>query len=100
MFNPDTAPQYYLYLRSFETVPRSIAVEVTAPPVRDTAEIEAAIAKLGRELGGGLIVAPDGFTTVHQHLFIRWRSSTDCRPRLSKKGRLSRCMGSLSQGRY
>ena len=56
---------------SFETVPRSIAVEVTAPPVRDTAEIEAAIAKLGRELGGGLIVAPDGFTTVHQHLFIR-----------------------------
>jgi hypothetical protein len=52
-------------------VPRSIAVEVTAPPVRDTAEIEAAIAKLGRDLGGGLIVAPDGFTTVHQHLFIR-----------------------------
>jgi ABC-type uncharacterized transport system substrate-binding protein len=71
MFNPDTAPQYYLYLRSFETVPRSIAVDVTAAPVRDTAEIEAAIAKLGRELGGGLIVAPDGFTTVHQHLFIR-----------------------------
>src|SRR5262249_23681930 len=65
MFTPDTAPQYYLYLRSFETVPRSIAVEVTAAPVRDTAEIEAAIAKLGRELGGGLIVAPDGFTTVH-----------------------------------
>jgi ABC-type uncharacterized transport system substrate-binding protein len=71
MFNPDTGPQYYLYLRSFETVPRSIAVEVTAAPVRDTAEIEAAITKLGREPGGGLIVAPDGFTTVHQHLFIR-----------------------------
>src|SRR5499427_9346818 len=71
MFNPDTAPHYYVYLRSFETVPRSIAVEVTAAPVRDTAEIEAAIAKLGREPGGGLIVAPDGFTTVHQHLFIR-----------------------------
>ena len=33
MFNPDTAPQYYLYLRSFETVPRSIAVEVTAAPL-------------------------------------------------------------------
>ena len=30
MFNPDTGPQFYLYLRSFETVPRSIAVEVTA----------------------------------------------------------------------
>ena len=43
---------------------------MTAAPVRDTAEIEAAIAKLGREPGGGLIVAPDGFTTVHQHLLI------------------------------
>jgi putative tryptophan/tyrosine transport system substrate-binding protein len=36
MFNPDTAPHYYVYLRSFEAVPRSIAVEVTAAPVRDT----------------------------------------------------------------
>jgi ABC-type uncharacterized transport system substrate-binding protein len=71
VFNPDTAPHYYLYLRSFETVPRSIAVDVTAAPVRNTAEIEEAIAKLGREPGGGLIVAPDGFTTIHQHLFIR-----------------------------
>src|SRR5262252_6072629 len=40
MFNPDTSPHYYVYLRSFEAVPRSIAVEVTAAPVRNTAEIE------------------------------------------------------------
>ncbi len=71
MFNPDTSPHYYVYLRSFEAEPRSIAVEVTAAPVRNTAEIEEAIAKLGREPGGGLIVAPDAFTIVHQHLFIR-----------------------------
>ena len=71
MFNPDTAPHYYVYLRSFEAEPRSIAVEVTAAPVRNTAEIEEAIAKLGREPGGGLIVPPDAFTIVHQHLFIR-----------------------------
>jgi ABC-type uncharacterized transport system substrate-binding protein len=71
MFNPDTSPYYYLYLRSFEAMPRSVAVDVTAAPVRDTAEIEAAIAKLGREPGGGLIVPPDAFTVVHQHLFIR-----------------------------
>src|SRR5262249_27281800 len=48
MFNPDTAPYYSLSLRSFEAEPRSIAVEVTAAPVRNTAEIEEAIAKLGR----------------------------------------------------
>src|SRR5262249_34352885 len=71
MFNPDTSPHYYVYLRSFEAEPRSIAVEVTAAPVRNTAEIEEAIAKLGREPGGGLIVAPDAFTIVHHQLFIR-----------------------------
>jgi putative tryptophan/tyrosine transport system substrate-binding protein len=71
MFNPDTAPHYYVYLRSFEAVPRSIAVEVTAAPVRDTGEVEEAVAKLGREPGGGLIVAPDAFTIVHHQLFIR-----------------------------
>jgi putative ABC transport system substrate-binding protein len=71
MFNPNTAPHYYDYLRSFEAMPRSIAVDVTAAPVRDTTEVEQAISKLGREPGGGLIVAPDGFTTIHQHLFIR-----------------------------
>jgi putative ABC transport system substrate-binding protein len=71
MFNPDMSFHYYVYLRSFEAEPRSIAVEVTAAPVRDTAEIETTIAKLGREPGGGLIVAPDAFTIVHHQLFIR-----------------------------
>jgi putative ABC transport system substrate-binding protein len=71
MFNPDTSPHYYVYLRSFEAMPRLVAVEVTAAPVRDTAEIEKTIAKLGREPGGGLIVAPDAFTFVHLQLFIR-----------------------------
>ena len=70
MFNPDTAPHYYVYLRSFEAVPRSIAVEVTAAPVRDTAEVEKVLAKLGRDPGGGLIVAPDVFTILHYPLFI------------------------------
>ena len=71
MFNPDTSPHYYAYLRSFEAVARSIAVEVTAAPVRDTAEAEEAIAKLGREPGGGLIVPPDAFTIVHDQLLVR-----------------------------
>jgi len=71
MFNPDTSPHYYVYLRSFAAVPRSIAVEVTAAPVRDTAEAEEAIAKLGREGGGGLIVPPDAFTIVHDQLLVR-----------------------------
>jgi tripartite-type tricarboxylate transporter receptor subunit TctC len=72
LVNPANAINATLYeMHSFEAEPRSIAVEVTAAPVRNTSEIEAAIAKLGREPGGGLIVAPDAFTIVHQHLFIR-----------------------------
>jgi len=71
MFNPDTGPYYYLYLHSFEAAPRSMAVEVTAAPVRDTAAIEGAIAKLGREPGSGLIVPPDAFTLVHHQLIIK-----------------------------
>jgi ABC-type uncharacterized transport system substrate-binding protein len=70
MFNPDTSPHYYVFLRSFEAEPRTIAVEVTAAPVRNTTEVEEALAKLGREPGGGLIVAPDAFTIVHHPLFI------------------------------
>ena len=71
MFNPQTAPYYDGYLRSFETMPRSTAVELTAAPVRDGAEIEAIIAKLGREPGGGLIVPPDPFTIVHRETIMK-----------------------------
>ena len=71
IFNPNTGPYYYVYLRSLEAVPRSFAIEVTAAPVRDTAEIEDAIAKLGRERGSGLIVPPDPFTIVHHELIMR-----------------------------
>src|SRR5262249_48013790 len=71
MFNPDTTSSYYVYLRSFEAEPRSIAVEVAEAPVRTAAEIEEAIAKLGREPGGGLIVPADAFTILHHQLLIR-----------------------------
>jgi len=71
MFNPDMSPHYYVYLRSFEAVPRSIAAEVAAAPVRDTTEVEEAFAKFGRDPGAGLIVPPDAFTLVHHQLFIR-----------------------------
>jgi putative ABC transport system substrate-binding protein len=71
MFNPNTSPYYDVYLRSFEAIPRSIAVEVTATPVRNTAEIEEALPKLGRQPGGGLIVPPDVFTIVHRETIMR-----------------------------
>jgi len=69
MFNPETAPYYPTYLRSFGAIPRSIAVELTAAPVRNEAEIEAAVAALARK-AGGLIAAPDPFMNSHRSLLI------------------------------
>jgi putative ABC transport system substrate-binding protein len=59
MFNPSLAPYFDVYLRSFEATPRSIKAVVTAAPVRDAAEVEAAVAKLAGDPGGSLIAAPD-----------------------------------------
>jgi putative ABC transport system substrate-binding protein len=71
IFNPETAPYYPSYLRSFEATPRSIAIGLAATPVRNEAEIGAAIANLASRPGGGLIAAPDPFTTTHRILLMR-----------------------------
>jgi len=71
MFDPDTSPYYDVYLRSFERVPRSIAVEISAAPVRDETEVEQTIAKLGRETGSGLIAGSDTFIVVHREAILR-----------------------------
>jgi putative ABC transport system substrate-binding protein len=65
MFNPDTAPAS-VYIPSLETAARSLKVAPTIAPVRSDIEIETAIIALGREPGGGLVVMPDVFTTVHR----------------------------------
>jgi putative ABC transport system substrate-binding protein len=67
MFNPYTAPgggSYYL--SAFEAAARSLKVEPIVAPVHSDAEIETIVASLGREVGGGLVVMPDGFTFVHR----------------------------------
>ena len=67
MFNPDTAAgRGSYYLPSFEAAGRSFRFEPIAAPVRNDAEIEAIVAALGREDGGGLVAMPDGFTLVHR----------------------------------
>jgi putative ABC transport system substrate-binding protein len=61
MFNPDSAPNFDVYLRSFKALPQQTSVEVEAVHVRSVAEVELAVAKLGREPGSGLIAASDIF---------------------------------------
>jgi putative tryptophan/tyrosine transport system substrate-binding protein len=66
MLNPDTAPGGGSYfLRSFEAAARALAVEPIEAHVHSDAEIEAAMASLGREQGG-VVVASDSFMSVHR----------------------------------
>jgi putative tryptophan/tyrosine transport system substrate-binding protein len=70
LFNPETAPFNKSILRSLEAAAPSFAVQVSAAPAHDAAELEDAIAAVAREPGGGLIVGPDNFTYRHRERII------------------------------
>jgi putative ABC transport system substrate-binding protein len=65
MFNPD-APPASVYMPSLQAAARSLKVVQTIAPIHNDLEIATAIMALGREPGGGLVVIPDVFTTVHR----------------------------------
>jgi putative ABC transport system substrate-binding protein len=66
LFNPATAPYAEYYLNSFKAAAASFAVEAIAAPVRDTSELESAIAAQARDPNGSLVVMPDTFTSAHR----------------------------------
>ena len=70
MFNPDTTPFYPAFLHELEAANKSLAVELSASPVHDEAEVEAAITALAREPGGGPIAAPDAFINNHRRAIM------------------------------
>jgi putative tryptophan/tyrosine transport system substrate-binding protein len=70
LFNPQTAPYYPVFLRDFGEVVSTLGGELTATPVRDEAQTEAAMAAFAREPGGGLIAAPDPFINTRRALVI------------------------------
>jgi putative ABC transport system substrate-binding protein len=70
MFNPETYPYYNIHLRSFETVARTLSLELTGAPVHNPAEIEESVANLGLQRGSALLVTPDPFTVVHRAAII------------------------------
>jgi putative tryptophan/tyrosine transport system substrate-binding protein len=70
VFNPQTAAYYPIFLREFAAGAASLAAEVSATPVRDATEIEAAAAALAREPGGGLIAGPDPFLNARREVVM------------------------------
>ena len=66
LFNPATATFAEYWLNPFKAAAQSLAIEAIAAPVRDTSELETALAALAREPNGGLIAMPDTFLAAHR----------------------------------
>jgi putative ABC transport system substrate-binding protein len=66
LFSPATAPYAEGYLRPFKAAAASLGLEAIATPVRDTSELEAAIAAQARAANGGLVVMTDSFLVAHR----------------------------------
>jgi putative ABC transport system substrate-binding protein len=66
LFDPDINPVSVYFMPSLETAARSLKVEPIMRPFHNDAEIETAIIALGREPGGGLVVIPDGWSSLHR----------------------------------
>jgi putative ABC transport system substrate-binding protein len=98
MFNPDTAPyvrSYYLPL--FEAAARSLKLVPIAAPVHSDAEIETIVGSLRGEPGGGLVLAPDAFTTGHRAVIISLAGQNNV-PAVSSDAAFPRDGGFLSYG--
>jgi len=73
LFNPESASRGAgsgIYLHLFEAQASAFALRPTLMAVRDADEIERGLEAFARELGGGVIVPPDIFNTVHRDVII------------------------------
>jgi ABC-type uncharacterized transport system substrate-binding protein len=68
LYNADYAGSFFL--SPLVGAARKFKVQPITAQVRNSAEIESAIAKLGSEPRSGLIVIPENFTSVHRQLII------------------------------
>ncbi|MBV9460325.1 MAG: ABC transporter substrate-binding protein [Bradyrhizobium sp.] len=68
--HPATGPSLQLFMPSIQTAAQSFGIAVTAAPIQAENEIEGVIADQAREAGGGLIVTPSAFSSVHRELII------------------------------
>jgi putative ABC transport system substrate-binding protein len=71
MFNPDTYPHYAIHLKSFETVARTLSLQLIAAQVLSSEEIDEVVAKLALQPGSALLITPDPYLVVHRGAVIR-----------------------------
>jgi len=68
--NPKTAPYYNYYLRTAQSLSRSVGIELVPTLVENTGEIERAIESFAVGPKGSLIVPPDISNVTHRDLII------------------------------
>jgi putative ABC transport system substrate-binding protein len=73
MYNPTVAP-YSIFLPVMQVVAPQIGVTLIPAPVGDGAAIEAALGNFVTTSGGGLVVMPDVFMTLHRDMILRLAS--------------------------
>jgi putative tryptophan/tyrosine transport system substrate-binding protein len=69
LYNPGN-PGAKVALQSAQAAAERFSVQLTDAPVSSLAEIEAALAMIGSEPGGGLILPPDPFANTHRKRIV------------------------------
>jgi putative tryptophan/tyrosine transport system substrate-binding protein len=67
---PPGSPYGGLFYGSIQLAAAKFSVETVMVPVNEPAEFEQVMARLGREPGGGLIVDPSAFMSIHRKLIV------------------------------
>jgi len=70
IFNPPSGPYAGLYYGFIEPTVTQLGVEATMVPVLKPGDFEKVISTLGREAGAGMIIDPDGFTSLNRTLIV------------------------------
>ena len=86
MFNPKTAPHARYYLDTFRSAAAKLSIEPIEAAVDSPSDVEAVIAKIGYDGGGGLIVMPEASAAAYRTVIfanaIRYRLPTICPGRI------------------
>jgi ABC-type uncharacterized transport system substrate-binding protein len=64
IFNPQTAPQSYYYLRSIQTSAATLGLAISTAEVGTADQIEMAITDLAKQPNGSIVITPDVFTAA------------------------------------
>jgi putative tryptophan/tyrosine transport system substrate-binding protein len=70
IINLPSSPYGGLFYGSIQLANAKFLAQTMFVPVHEPAELEQIMAKLGAEPGGGLIIGPDAFTSIHRKLIV------------------------------